>query len=163
MMTLRRETLHFDNLHILVMKLCLTVMLVIKLLCWWWWIVSLVREINELCFFEDVQRGALIWHKDQKRHAWPGLLLMMTSRRESPYLSHETLSDCHMLVRKLLCWWWWIVVVVRERNEVCFIEDYQKIALMWHQDQKRRIDRDVATDDDIKKGNSALRPSPSLS
>ena len=142
MMTSRRETLHFDNLHILVEKLFPTVVLVQKLMCWWWWIVSLVRERNEVCFIDDYQQVALMWHKDQKRHAWPGLLLMMTLRRETLhfdnlYLSHETLVDCHVSPKTDVLMMMDSFVSERERNEVCFIDDYQQVALMWHKDQKR--------------------------
>ena len=109
-------------------------------------------ERDEAGLIEDDQRAALIWHQDQKRRTWPaspGLLLVMTSRREALhfedlYLSRESLSTslveelCPtvMLVRKLLCWWWWILSLVRE----IWGSSHRRLPdllLTWHQDQKK--------------------------
>ena len=112
------EKLFTFKISSLVEKLFPTRMLVRKLLRWWWGILVLVRE-NEVCFIEYVQRGALTWHQDQKRHTWPaspGLPLMMTSKkRNSIYRLVRKLCLTVMLVIKLLYWWWWIVVLVREK------------------------------------------------
>ena len=148
-------------------------MLVRKLLCWWWWIVVVVWVRNEVCFIEDyqrpsfdmtsrsetthltrvwfiqdVQRAALMWYKDQKRQK------RNSARQQSPYLSHETLFDCHVSQNTAASdwwwwwWWWWLMMIMDgwfrgwERNELCVIEDYQSVALL-----------------DIKVRNDALDPS----
>ena len=121
-MTSRSETLHFEDPQ-LSRELCPTVMLVRKLLCWWWWwIVSLVREKWALCHWRLSESSF-----DQKRRIWPGLLLMMTSRRETlhfdhPYLSREPLSNCHVCQKTA------VLMIMMDSSwvrEKCVIEDYQ--------------------------------------
>ena len=60
---------------------------------------------------------------------------MMTSRRETlhfedVYLSQETLFHCHVSQKTAVLMMMDSSVNERERNEVCFIEDVQRAALM---------------------------------
>ena len=218
MQSARRETLHSHHLYLsretlstsLVEELCPTVMLVWKLLYWWWWILSLVREIwgsshrriSETCFWCDIKirndtldRGCYWWWLlEEKLHLYLShetlsdchvsqktavLMMMMDSsvneremqfaslktireqlwcdikirndRRETLhsghlYLSRETLSDCRVSHKTAVLMMMDSCVSERE-NEVCFIQDVHRAALMWYKDQKRQ------------KRNSALWPS----
>ena len=94
---------------------------------------SCVSEKNEACFFEDVQRGALMWHKDQKRHTWaasPGLPLMMASKSETPFkrLVRKLCFDCHVSHKT-------DVLMIMDSWEMKFavIEDAYR---WWHQEEK---------------------------
>ena len=180
----QEEKLCTSKISILVEKLCRAVMLVVKLLCWWWGIVVLVRE-NEACFFEDVQRGALMWHKDQKRHTWPaspGLPLMMTSRKETLhfedlYLSRETLSGCHVSRKTALLMMrdscvserkWSLLLWRCSKNklrqkvspETLFdnhVSHKTDVLMMMDSWEMKFASLKTLTDDDIKKRNSTLR------
>ena len=177
----QEEELCTSKISRLVEKLCLTVMLVRKLLCWWWWwIVSLLSERNEVWVIED---AFWWWHQEEKLctskisslveklcltvmlvrktavlmmmngfvlvreiliedYQGPALIWLQgcpdddIKKRNSIHRFVRKLCFTVMLVRKLLYWWLWIVPWMREKWS-CFIEDVQRAALMWHQDQKR--------------------------
>ena len=86
----------------------------------------MVREI----LIEDYQGPALIWlqgcpwwwHQKEKLHS---------------SVSQETLLHCHVSQKTALLMMMDSSVNERERDEARLIEDDQRAALIWHQDQKR--------------------------
>ena len=109
-------------------------MLVWKLLCWWWRTVVLVRE--KMTFASWKMFREVLWcdikirndTRDRGCYWW-----RLLEEKLHLYLSHETLSDCHVSQKTAVLMMMNSFVLVRE----IFIEDYQRPALMCHQDQRR--------------------------
>ena len=151
------EIIGRNIIAILVRKLCPTVMPVRKLLCWGWdGYFRFGERENEVCVIEDAYRW---WHQEEKlcTSKISSLVEKLFTFKISRLV--EKLCPTRMLVRKLLCWWWWILVLVREKwsllhwicSESCF--DVTSRSETTHLTRVSRL----ASDDDIKKINSAKR------